>query len=103
MILQDNKPAAPYKKKPFPNWDKMVDICEGASATGEDAFHPGESILMAGKSFQELDGASEPKSDMDDSSDEHKNEQDDPAASDEEVHSLSTRATSLLILKQHRM
>lgn len=32
----------------------MVDICEGASATGEDAFHPGESILAAGNSFQEL-------------------------------------------------
>ena len=47
----------PYKKKPFPNWDKMVDMCDGASATGEDAFHPGEAILSAGESFQELDSA----------------------------------------------
>ena len=38
----------------------MVDICEGASATGEDAFHPGESILSAGESYQELNNAGEP-------------------------------------------
>jgi hypothetical protein len=36
----------------------MVDICKGASATGNNAFHPGESILMAGESFQALDDAS---------------------------------------------
>jgi hypothetical protein len=28
----------------------MVDICEGASATGDNAFHPGESILTANHS-----------------------------------------------------
>ena len=33
----------------------MADICDGTSATGEGAFHPGESILAAGESFQELD------------------------------------------------
>jgi len=32
----------------------MFDICEGAAATGEDAYHPGESILAADNSFQEL-------------------------------------------------
>ena len=55
----------------------MVDICEGALATGEDAFHPGESILAAGESFQELDDESRV-----DDVDEQGNE---PAVSDEEV------------------
>jgi hypothetical protein len=60
----------------------MVDICDGASATGEDAFHPGKAILLAGDSYQELDGTnekniagedsdSEPEDDTDKSDSEH--------------------------------
>ena len=79
----------------------MVDICEGATASGEDAFHPGESILTAGESFQELEGAANVKSDEDkeeiplDDTDEGENKDDDMlGVSDDEVcvtlpHSLN--------------
>lgn len=94
MIWQDNKPAAPYKRKPFPQWDKMIAICEGASATGEDAFHPGESILEASESFQELKAAaSNASNDEPEVSDDGKNDFNEPVASDDEVCSdyLSTQ------------
>ena len=61
----------------------MVDICEGAAASGENAFHPSESILTAGESFQELEGAANVKLDEDkeeiplDDTDEGENKDDD--------------------------
>lgn len=39
----------------------MRDICEGTAATGEDALHPGENILTAGNSFEELESTASAK------------------------------------------
>lgn len=55
VIAQEHAPAKPYKNKPFPMWDEMLEINGSAAATGEDAVYPGASILHSGNSFRDLD------------------------------------------------
>ena len=51
----------------------MVEICEGTSATGDDAFHPGESVLTTGGSFQDLESSMNQKEKGKDDSDDSPN------------------------------
>ena len=56
LLSQSNAPARAYKTKPFPNWDRMVELVEGSAATGIDSFNPTRGLPEHQSSFGDLDG-----------------------------------------------